>query len=123
MSQKYSLHLVWSDEDKAFVVSVPELPGCKADGETPAQALEAAEIVIADWLETARLEGRRVPKPLTVGDYEKMAQQFHSSIEARVRREVEAAVQEAVRRVLEQINLNPVLAGISDPADDWKHQE
>ncbi len=123
MSHKYSVILVWSDEDKAFIASVNELPGCKADGATQAQALEAIELVIGEWIETAKAEGRKVPKPLTVEGYEKLAHRFHASIEQRVRREAEAAVSEAVKRVIEQIGLNPMLTGMADPADYWKRGE
>ena len=120
MSHQYSVHLVWSDEDEAFIATVHELPGCKADGTTRARALEALDGVVADWLETAKLQGRQVPKPLTSEDYEKLAQRFRASVAERVRREVETAAAEAVKRVLEQIGLNPMLAGMSDPADYWK---
>ena len=39
MSIKYELIIYWSDEDQSFVVEVPELPGCMADGETYEQAV------------------------------------------------------------------------------------
>jgi predicted RNase H-like HicB family nuclease len=42
---------------------VPELPGCAADGATRQEALSNAEIVIAEWLETARKLGRPIPEP------------------------------------------------------------
>ena len=29
---KYELIIYWSEEDQAFIVEVPELPGCMADG-------------------------------------------------------------------------------------------
>ena len=31
---KYQMIITWSDEDQAFLVDVPDLPGCKADGKT-----------------------------------------------------------------------------------------
>jgi len=37
---KYERIIYWSDDDKKFIVEVPELPGCMADGDTPAKALE-----------------------------------------------------------------------------------
>jgi predicted RNase H-like HicB family nuclease len=52
-----------SDEDGAFIAEVPELPGCAADGPTRQEALAAVEVVISEWLETARELGRPVPKP------------------------------------------------------------
>lgn len=63
MSIKYELIIYWSDQDRSFVVEVPELPGCMADGETYEQAVANAQHVIKDWIETARDLGRPVPEP------------------------------------------------------------
>ncbi|MGC1953834.1 MAG: type II toxin-antitoxin system HicB family antitoxin [Gammaproteobacteria bacterium] len=53
----------WSDEDQSFVVEVPELPGCMADGESYEQAVGNAQHVIEEWIETARTLGRPIPEP------------------------------------------------------------
>jgi predicted RNase H-like HicB family nuclease len=63
MSIKYELIIFWSDADNSFVVEVPELPGCMADGETYEQAVSNARRVIEEWIETAREIGRDVPEP------------------------------------------------------------
>jgi len=42
---------------------VPELSGCAADGTTYKQALANAEVVIREWIETARELGRSIPEP------------------------------------------------------------
>ena len=63
MSIKYELIVYWSDADDAFVVEVPELPGCMADGQTYEQAVANARQVIEEWIETARELGRPVPEP------------------------------------------------------------
>jgi hypothetical protein len=34
MSIRYELIIYWSEQDQAFLVEVPELPGCMSDGET-----------------------------------------------------------------------------------------
>ena len=60
---KYEMIIYWSDEDKAFLVEVPELPGCMADGETRAEAIKNANEVIRLWIETAKSLGREIPKP------------------------------------------------------------
>ncbi len=60
---KYERIIYWSENDEKFIVEVPELPGCMADGETAEQALQNAEIIIAEWLETARETGREIPQP------------------------------------------------------------
>ena len=46
-----------------LVVEVPELPGCMADGQTYAEAVANAEVVIDEWIETARKLGRSIPEP------------------------------------------------------------
>ena len=53
----------WSEEDQAYLVEVPELPGCMADGATRQEAIANAEVVIQEWLETAQSLGRPVPRP------------------------------------------------------------
>ncbi len=60
---RYEIIIYWSDSDQAFVAEVPELAGCAADGQTYRDALEAAEIVIQEWIETAHELGREIPKP------------------------------------------------------------
>ena len=63
MDSKYEIIIFWSEADKAFIAEVPELPGCMADGKTHRQALANAEIVIREWLETAKELGRPIPEP------------------------------------------------------------
>ena len=63
MSTKYEMIVYWSEEDAAFVVEVPELPGCMADGATRAEAVANAQTVIDEWLETATRLGRTIPEP------------------------------------------------------------
>lgn len=60
---RYEIDIRWSDEDRAFVAQVPELPGCMADGPTYREALAAAEVAIARWIETAASLGRPIPAP------------------------------------------------------------
>ena len=60
---RYEIILYWSKEDQAFIAEVPELPGCAADGETYHEALENTEIVMQEWIETAKELGRSIPEP------------------------------------------------------------
>jgi len=53
----------WSNDDNCYIVSVPDLPGCMADGETPEKAVENAQVIIAEWIETAQILGREIPEP------------------------------------------------------------
>ncbi len=60
---QYEIVLYWSKEDQAFIAEVPELPGCAADGATYQDALANVEVVIREWIETARELGRPIPQP------------------------------------------------------------
>jgi predicted RNase H-like HicB family nuclease len=60
---KYEIIIYWSEEDKCFIAEVPELPGCMADGKTYREALSNAEVVIAEWIDTAKELGRPIPQP------------------------------------------------------------
>ncbi|GLU55578.1 type II toxin-antitoxin system HicB family antitoxin [Dyadobacter frigoris] len=62
MNTKYELIMYWSEEDSAFIVEVPELAGCMADGQTQSEALINIQIVIDQWIETAKELGRDIPK-------------------------------------------------------------
>lgn len=60
---KYEIILYWSNEDNAFIAEVPELSGCMADGATRIDALQNAETIISEWIETALSLGREIPTP------------------------------------------------------------
>ncbi len=60
---KYEIIIYWSNEDQSFLAEVPELPGCMADGKTYQKALSNLEVVITEWIETAKMLGRDIPIP------------------------------------------------------------
>ena len=60
---KYELVVYWSEDDGAYIVDVPELSGCMADGKTYKEAIQNALVVIEEWMETARELGRSIPMP------------------------------------------------------------
>ena len=63
MDKKYEIIIFWSKKDNAFITEVPKLPGCMADGKTYQEAIENAEQIIDEWIETAQEEGRPIPQP------------------------------------------------------------
>lgn len=63
MMPRYELVIWWSAEDGAFLVEVPELPGCMADGATYEEAVANVQVVVAEWIDTARALGRPIPEP------------------------------------------------------------
>lgn len=60
---KYEIIIYWSAEDEAFIAEVPELPGCAADGQTHQEALQNVQVIIDEWIETARQMKRAIPEP------------------------------------------------------------
>lgn len=60
---KYETIIYWSEEDNAYLVEVPELPGCMAHGDTYEYALANAKEAIQLWLDTAIEFGDPVPEP------------------------------------------------------------
>jgi predicted RNase H-like HicB family nuclease len=61
--ENYEMIVWWSADDEAFVVDVPELPGCMAHGTTRSEAIKNAEEAISFWIKTAKEDGIAVPKP------------------------------------------------------------
>lgn len=59
----YEIVLFWSKADDAYIAEVPELPGCAADGKTRHEAIDNAELIIDEWIETAKQLGREIPEP------------------------------------------------------------
>jgi predicted RNase H-like HicB family nuclease len=63
MNTKYEIIMYWSNDDRAFIAEVPELPGCMAHGATQQDALGNIQQAIELWIESARETGTRVPEP------------------------------------------------------------
>lgn len=62
MSSEYDLTVYWSEVDRVYIVEVPELPGCMADGDSREEAEANARKAIENWIDIAKEFGRVVPK-------------------------------------------------------------
>ena len=51
------------DDGGGFLATVPDLPGCMSDGETPEEALLNVQDAILAWIEAAEELGRPIPQP------------------------------------------------------------
>ena len=60
---KYEVIIYWSNDDNSFIAEVPELPGCMADGVSYTEAIHNVEMIMTEWIETARSLGRDIPEP------------------------------------------------------------
>ena len=60
---RYEVIIYWSKDDQVFIAEVPELPGCAAGGASYKEARENVEVVIQEWMKTAKELGRSIPEP------------------------------------------------------------
>jgi len=60
---RYSMVIQWSEEDQAYIVAVPELPGCRTHGETHEEAVRNGLEAIQVWIEAYETLGKPIPKP------------------------------------------------------------
>ena len=58
----YCIVMKYSTKENCYIVTVPDLPGCMADGRTPTEAYENVKNVITEWIETAKAAGREIPE-------------------------------------------------------------
>ncbi|MDY0335476.1 MAG: type II toxin-antitoxin system HicB family antitoxin [Bacteroidales bacterium] len=63
MKHKYEIIIFWSEQDQCFIAEVPELAGCMADGRDYQEAIQNVQIIIDEWIETAKSLGRKIPPP------------------------------------------------------------
>ena len=58
----------WSNEDDAYIVTVPELPGCVTHGATYEEAVRQGQDAIDSWLDAQYASGRPLPTPRTYAE-------------------------------------------------------
>lgn len=59
----YTLVIQWSEEDKVFIVTLPEFEGCQTHGETYEDAARRGQEAIESLIEAYHAEGRPLPEP------------------------------------------------------------
>jgi predicted RNase H-like HicB family nuclease len=65
---RYSMHIEWSDEDDAFIVSLPEFgPGFKTHGSTYEEAVRSGRDLLDTLIEMYVEENRVLPTPKKFG--------------------------------------------------------
>jgi len=71
-----------------WLASVPALPGCMGDGETPEEALADAEAAIAEWKAAAKELGREIPGPQALGQWrQRVPRSLHEKLKIIAARE------------------------------------
>jgi predicted RNase H-like HicB family nuclease len=57
------------EEDGTYSAQLLEFPGCYAEGDTAAEAIQDLENAAASWIEASREQGREIPEPLASYGY------------------------------------------------------
>jgi predicted RNase H-like HicB family nuclease len=99
MKPDYAVQIIWSKEDEAYIASTLELPGCMADGATPEEALANLRVVISEWVEVAKEEGRKIPQPMSCEDFARVAETAEKNFRAQLEREVAAIVNGLIQQL------------------------
>ena len=94
---KYSVSIRWSDEDKGFIATVPELPGLSAFGTNQSEAFSELKTASHAYLKSLKESGMPVPAPEKVVTYS-------GQIRLRMPKEMHAALAESAER--EGVSLN-----------------
>lgn len=91
------------EEGGGYLVEIPDLPGCIADGETVEAALGEAESAIESWIQTAKEFGDPIPDP-------SISKRYSGQWRMRVPKSLHAAL--AMRAQQEGVSLNLLAAAL-----------
>jgi predicted RNase H-like HicB family nuclease len=80
----YSMIVLWSTEDEAFLARALELPGCIAHGETREEAVANGAIAIENWIDEAQRLQRPIPKPMDLAEFDQRAEVQSREIQAHI---------------------------------------
>lgn len=61
--EHYSMYIQWCEEDKIYVVTVSELPGCRTHGKTYEEAVQQGQDAIVSWIDAGKEWKRPIPPP------------------------------------------------------------
>ncbi len=65
----YSFSIIWSEEDNAYVATVPEFKNLSGFGGTREEALKQGQVALEGYLESARESDVELPEPEKLSDY------------------------------------------------------
>ena len=89
---RYSTILQWSEEDQAYIASVPELPGLSAFGSTAEEAVRELSVAQKLYLETLQEDGEEIPEPDEYKSFSgqtriRMSKSLHASLSFEAKKE------------------------------------
>lgn len=100
---KYSISLVWSDEDEGYIATSQEFPGLSAFADNPGEAIEEAKIAIKMFIDDMKESGEELPKPRT-------SKQYSGQFRLRLMKSLHKNL--AIEAELENVSLNTYILGL-----------
>ncbi len=67
MTPRYCVIIQWSDEDAAFIVTLPEFGSCQTRGLSYQEAAKNGEEILELLIDSYREDGKPLPAPATLG--------------------------------------------------------
>ncbi len=108
---KFSVNLQWSQEDKAYIATVPELPGLSAFGATAKEALQELSVAQELYLEVMEEDGEQIPEP-------HLYKSFSGQTRLRLPRSLHASLSEEATR--EGVSLNTYIVQLLSERNAFK---
>lgn len=108
---KYSVSVVWSDEDACFVATAPELQGLSAFGETQEEAITEFKVVGELYVESLEESGEDVPEPYTLDS-------FSGQLRLRMPKSLHAKLSSCAKQ--EEVSLNMLIVS---RLSEWSGQK
>ena len=86
----FEIHPLSREEGGGYAIIFPDLPGCRSDGATPAEAIENGRDALASWLEVAREFGDKIPSPFSAASgrfVQRVPRSLHAQLTAQAKAE------------------------------------
>ena len=109
---KYSVLVQWSEEDKAFIATVPELPGLSAFGSSPKKAVEELSIAKEAYLEVLSEDGEETPAP-------DVLKPFSGQTRLRLPKSLHASLSNEAKK--EGVSLNTYIVSLLSERNAFRH--
>jgi len=100
---RYSISIKWSDEDRGFIATAPELPGLSAFGSNQAEALSELSVAAVAYLNSLKKSRKPIPA------IEKVVS-FSGQLRVRMPRGLHANLSESAKN--EGVSLNTYIVTI-----------
>jgi predicted RNase H-like HicB family nuclease len=99
----WTYRMEWSDEDKCYIISIAELPGCSSDGETIEEAAHMIQDALKSHILCMMKHSDIIPEPPKQDDYKgKIAYRTSSNRHYRIAKRA-AVERKSISKVIDEL--------------------